>query len=281
MALDPAIITHMRAFSLSRCAQALLLVLVLALTSCSGGSTTAGAGGSGIGGTGITRVSGNVAQIVALMPQTAPREAGRSLLASLAGWISRPATAQTASLAGIRVSGGGRSTTTDVRGDFELVGVTPGEDFRLTFVVEGRPPAVLPVGAVAAGAQVRVRDVVVDTQRGVAQAAAIEIQQNPGGPGQGNAGQGNPGQGNAGQGNPGQGNAGQGNAGQGNPGQGNAGQGNAGQGNPGQGNPGQGNAGQGNPGQGNPGQGNAGQGNAGQGNAGQGNPGQGDPDQGN
>lgn len=229
----------MRTISPTRWLHAVIVVLALALASCGGGTTTAGSGGSGVGGTGVTRVSGNVTQVVGLAPELERRGAGTSLFASIASWVSRPATAQTGSLAGIRVSGGGRSTTTDFRGDFELVGVDPSADFTLTFETEDSPPIVLPVGAVSQGSDVRVRDVVLDTQRGVAQAAAIEIRENPNGPeGDGACSPDNPGQGNPGsqgQGNPcppgpGGQNPGQGNPGQGDPGQDNQGQGNQGEG---------------------------------------------------
>jgi len=239
-------------------------ILVLALASCGGGLSTAGNGGSGVGGTGITRVSGNVVQVVASEQETSNREARGGLFVSLVRWISRGAIAQSTSLGGIRVSGGGQSTTTDTSGDFELLGVRPGDDFRLTFEAAGSRPIVLPVGEVSTGASVEIKDIVLDTLNGTAEAAEIRIQENPGnvnsiGADNGSCTQGNeanqgnpcdPGQGNQGQGNQGQGNQGQGNQGQGNQGQGNQGQGNQGQGNQGQGNQGQGNQqGQGNPGQ--------------------------------
>jgi len=167
----------MRPTAPSRYLNVLVLALTLALTSCGGGTNTAGAGGSGVGGTGITTVTGNVSQVVARAPATQDPGLARSMLAVATGWLAAPAGAQEGSLAGIQVIGGGQSTTTDGAGEFELQDVTPSDNFRLIFIPEEDRTIVLPIGTVRSGARVRVVNVVLDTGRGVANADDVEVQE--------------------------------------------------------------------------------------------------------
>lgn len=156
----------------------LILVLAVALSSCGGGSNTAGVGGSGVGGTGITTVTGNVSQVVARAPGDRPL--ARRLLADTVSWLAAPVNAQSGSLAGIQVIGGGKVTTTDASGEFILEDVTPSDNFILRFVFEDNDPILLPIGAVPAGARIRVINIQVDTGQGFATAGGIEIRENGG-----------------------------------------------------------------------------------------------------
>lgn len=163
---------------ISKYANAVLLALTLVLTSCGGGTYTAGAGGSGIGGTGITTVTGNVSQVVAEAGQPGSLFAGSRTLAVLSRLAANAANAQSGSLAGIQVTGGGRTTTTDGAGGFHLEGVTPSDDFVLTFVVPTDGPITLPIGTVPAGALVRVDNVVLHTGQGTAAAGDVKVEPN-------------------------------------------------------------------------------------------------------
>ena len=156
----------------------LVLALTFALSSCGGGTNTAGAGGSGIGGTGITTVTGNVSQVVARAPTAPEPTLTRKLLAIATGWLAAPANAQNEAFGGITVIGGGQSTTTDNTGEFVLEGVTPSDNFQLIFIPEEDRTIVLPIGVVPSGARVRVVNVVLDTNRGVAQADDVEVERN-------------------------------------------------------------------------------------------------------
>lgn len=161
---------------------ALLLVLTLALVSCGGGATyTAGVGGSGIGGTGITTVTGNVSQVVAraAWPDSPAIDSG--LLAEAARLLAEPASAQSASLAGIRVFGGGRETTTDSSGAFRLDDVVPSDNFVLTFVLPDEGPVKLGIGKVVRGSRVQVDDVVIHASQHSARAGSVKVQEH--GPG--------------------------------------------------------------------------------------------------
>lgn len=145
---------------------------LLLLASCGGSSTS---GGSGVGGTGITTVSGNVAQVTAraVVPgrQPATRLAWLDLLVE-------PALAQ-AGLAGVTISGGGLSTVTDQAGNFALQGVQPSEDFVLRFEVPGVAPITLELGTVGAGVTVEVVNVVLDTSSLTATPGAIDVTSSP------------------------------------------------------------------------------------------------------
>lgn len=155
---------------------ALSLMLALALTSCGGGTDTAGAGGSGIGGTGITTVAGNVSQIVAWGNQPRNRTISDKMVAAVSSLLTRVANAQSGSLAGIRVTGGGRETTTDATGGFTLANVAPSTDFVLTFVPKGDRSIDLAIGEVPEGSRVHVRNIVLYASQGSASAGGVEIE---------------------------------------------------------------------------------------------------------
>lgn len=161
-----------------RCRNILILLLAFLVSSCGGGSDSAGAGGSGIGGTGITTVAGNVSQII-VANGTQPRSReSRELLARLATWLSTPANAQSQTLGDIIVIGGGQQDTTNQRGDFALEGVAPSDNFRLIF----EPPnsdesIVLTIGRVPEGARVQVVNVVLNARLGFANADDVDVQE--------------------------------------------------------------------------------------------------------
>jgi len=158
----------------------LILALTLALTSCGGGSNTAGAGGSGVGGTGITTVTGNISHVVAMAPQ-GERTLSKRMLAGVFNWLSTPVNAQAIQLGGIQVFGGGQSTTTGGDGRFELNDVAPSDNFTLRFVLEDNEEnqtVVLPIGAVPAGSRVQVNDIVVNADQGFASAGDVEVKEN-------------------------------------------------------------------------------------------------------
>ena len=159
----------------------LIVALALALSSCGGGSNTAGVGGSGIGGTGITAatVNGNVVQVVNQARLRDPALA-QKLLAMVTDWLSAPANAQTGSgpIEGIQVIGGGRITTTDSGGNFELQGVNPSANFVLNFVLSQDQTIALPIGAVPAGSRVTVRNITLNADQGFASADDVEVEEN-------------------------------------------------------------------------------------------------------
>lgn len=156
----------------------LILAATLVLSSCGGGTNTAGAGGSGIGGTGITTVTGNISQIITTAPDE-EQALARRMIAGLVNWLSAPANAQAAQLGGVRVIGGGQSTTTDDSGAFVLEDVRPSDSFNLSFIFEDNQTITLPIGQVTAGKLVQVNDIVIDTAQGFANAGDVEIEDNP------------------------------------------------------------------------------------------------------
>lgn len=162
----------------------LIIILAMALSSCGGGTHTAGAGGSGIGGTGITTVTGNVSQVVAQAPQD-EQTLARRLFAGAMSWVSTPVNAESHQLGGIRVVGGGRMTTTDDSGHFVLEDVAPSDNFVLSFVFEENETITLPIGAVPPGSRARVNDIVVNVEQGFATPGDVEIEENFSPPGQG------------------------------------------------------------------------------------------------
>ncbi|MGA8259915.1 MAG: hypothetical protein WB783_06865 [Arenicellales bacterium] len=155
---------------------ALSLMLALALTSCGGGTDTAGAGGSGIGGTGITTVAGNVSQIIARADEPRSRTVTGKMVAAVSSLLTKVANAQSGSLAGIRVTGGGRETTTDATGGFTLANVVPSANFVLTFVPKGDQSIDLAIGQVPTGSRVRVHNIVLYASQGHASAGGVEIE---------------------------------------------------------------------------------------------------------
>ncbi len=169
---------HMAENAIQKYLTAVLLALTLALTSCGGGTYTAGAGGSGIGGTGITTITGNISQVVAEMQRRDNPFVSRRVLAALSRLATTVANAQSGTLAGIQVTGGGRKATTDGSGGFHLEGVTPSDDFVLTFVVATDGPIALPIGTVPAGSHVRVDNVILHTGQGTAAAGDVKVEPN-------------------------------------------------------------------------------------------------------
>lgn len=155
----------------------LSLALILAASSCGGGTDVAGAGGSGIGGTGITTVSGNVSRVVARAEQPPDGSLVRRMLAVLSRSVADAASAQSASLAGIKVTGGGRTTTTDGAGGFDLEDVAPSSNFVLTFVLPDKDSIPLPLGAVPPGSRVRVSNVVLYADQGSASAGQVDVEE--------------------------------------------------------------------------------------------------------
>ena len=157
------------------------IAMSLALSSCGGGSdtVTAGAGGSGIGGTGVTMVRGNVATVVAAIePGGTVHE--RTMFAHMLNFISQPAVAQSSSVQGIVVSGGGKRGVTDSLGRFVLNGVVPSNSFTLIFTLKDGRQATMGIGPVVEGTTVEVKNVVVNVQRGNASSSEIQQQVNPG-----------------------------------------------------------------------------------------------------
>lgn len=165
-----------------RCLSPIVLAFSLVLTSCGDGSTTAGTGGSGVGGTGITTISGNVAQVTA---QATPRDRGRHrrLLASVAQFLGRPAQAQSVGVGNIQVFGGGQITTTDGAGNFALQGVTPSQNFVLNFTLPDDRTFALPIGAVPEGSRVVVVNVRLESDQRVAFADDVRVEEDDDGPG--------------------------------------------------------------------------------------------------
>lgn len=160
----------------SRWLNPLILVLTVVLSSCGGGSNTSGAGGSGIGGTGITTVTGNVSQVISEAPQE-EQALARRMLAGAVEWLAAPVNAQSARRGGIQVFAGGQVTTTEEDGSFTLEDVAPNDNFVLNFVFEDNQTIALPIGAVPPGSRVEVRNVVVDTTRGIATPEEVEIEE--------------------------------------------------------------------------------------------------------
>jgi hypothetical protein len=189
----------------------------LLLSACGGGTSFVGTGSgeSGVGGTGISLVKGNVADIDGAKPGSPTFE-------------------------NTSVSAGGQRSDLDPDGTFSLREVPAANALVLVFTDNLGNRVSLPLGSFPAGGSATVDDVRIDYDSGTADAVSIEItaptaaagaqgsansndagngcQPQPGEQGcsssRGNAG-GNQGQGNQGQGNQGQGNQGQGNQGQG------------------------------------------------------------------
>lgn len=175
----------------------LILLLTLALSSCGGGTNTAGSGGSGIGGTGITTVTGNVSQVIAEGPEEEEEmqdaSLARRMVAGAMSWVSAPVNADEVPLGDITVFGGGGRTTTDDSGNFVLEDVAPSANFILQFVVEDRKPVVLPIGTVPAGKRAQVNNIVVDVDQGLATAENVVIEENDAPGDESNGAAGNPG----------------------------------------------------------------------------------------
>lgn len=133
------------------------LVTALLTASCGGGGDAVSGGGSGIGGTGISFVKGNV---VSVNGQTAAGQA-KALFSSATIFES------------VTVTGGGKSTPLNQFGGFELANVELSENLVLTFTVTDSGTAKLPVGQVASGQTITLRDIAINTGSGKASPVVI------------------------------------------------------------------------------------------------------------
>jgi len=152
----------------------IIFVIALFFTSCGGGSSSSG---SGIGGTGITLVQGNVSSIDGFYVATIKSENSHHTVAYLTEWIIPLSYAQSASPALLTVSGGGKSTSVNSSGEFELPGVTPSANFVLTFEISGSNTIPLGIGEVLKGATVTVKNIAIDTKDSSAKPAEIEVEE--------------------------------------------------------------------------------------------------------
>jgi hypothetical protein len=146
----------------------LLLVWLFALSavSCGGGGDVASGGGTGFGGTGLTFVKGNVVSVNGQSISNLESEkqgSGSILIANLILQISH---AQSFDPGHVTVTGGGKSTSVNQSGAFQLTGVDPSDNFVLTFSLAGGGNASLPLGAVLQGTIVSVKNVSIDTAKG-------------------------------------------------------------------------------------------------------------------
>lgn len=155
----------------------LMTAALITLSSCGGGgSTTVGIGGSGIGGTGITKVRGNITSIG--RASIGSNEINFHILnvAYANDAIDLTVVAQASS--GIIVSGGGRSTLTDSTGQFTLNDVDPSDNFLLTLVLQSSQQIIVNIGTVSAGKIVTVNDIVVSASQGTAKPTSIDVKDN-------------------------------------------------------------------------------------------------------
>jgi hypothetical protein len=75
------------------------------------------------------------------------------------------------------VSGGGKSTSVNSSGEFELPGVTPSANFVLTFKISGSDTIPLGIGEVPKGATVTVKNIAIDTKDNSAKPAEIDVKE--------------------------------------------------------------------------------------------------------
>lgn len=155
---------------------AIVFASVLAFSSCGGGESSTSSGGSGIGGTGITLVRGNVANVngqalVYIMPEKTP-----NVVDYISEWVIPLSFAQAGNLSSLTVSGGGQSSSVSTSGEFTLPDVTPSSNFVLTFTIDNRQNIPLRIGQVLEGAIVTVRNIAIDTNSGSAQPGGIDVQ---------------------------------------------------------------------------------------------------------
>jgi hypothetical protein len=154
-----------------------LTAALVFLTSCGGGTTTAGAGGSGIGGTGITAtVNGNVAQVVAQGPS--PDQGGLPvrMLAAIIDLFAARVNAQTGGVGGIGVQGGNQQTVTDSMGRFSLPNATPSDNFQIVLTFPDAQQIGFNIGSVPPGSTVQVSNIVVNKSRNTARPSAVNVE---------------------------------------------------------------------------------------------------------
>ncbi len=151
------------------------MAVTILLAACSNGSTVAG-GESGIGGTGISFVKGNVAST---NRSTATSDKHHNTIIRLAlNTLISNAYAQTGSLSGIGVAGGGTTAVTDDRGDFILANVESSNQFIITFTFQNGASVKLNIGAVSEQTIVNVNNIEIDTTTGRASFESINRQDN-------------------------------------------------------------------------------------------------------
>ena len=156
---------------------AALVAISVILASCGGSSSSTGVGGSGIGGTGSTRVQGNVVSVVAQRSIRNGDYWPATMLAAVVDFISTPVIAQTGGgIGGIKINGGGRMTVTDESGRFGLDDVTPSDAFVLTLTLSTGQVISLGIGSVPSGALVDVNNIVIDTGQGRATPGSIDVE---------------------------------------------------------------------------------------------------------
>ena len=153
-----------------------MTMLWLILASCGGSSSSTGVGGSGIGGTGSTRVQGNVVTVVAQRSIHSSDSWPATMLAAVIDFISTPVIAQTGGVSGITINGGGRTAVTDEVGRFGLDDVTPSNTFVLTLTLSSGQVISLGVGPVPSGALVDVNNIVINTGQGSATPDSIDVE---------------------------------------------------------------------------------------------------------
>ena len=156
----------------------LFIVLISLITSCGSPSSFSG-GESGIGGTGIALVKGNITDLNSVNSTQVSNE-NSAVIASLKILIS-DALAQSGSLQGIAVYGGGQSAITNRNGGFVLVDVMPSENFSLVFIVPGGQfPITLEVGEVSLAQVTNVMNIRIDSDADLASFESVEVTENTG-----------------------------------------------------------------------------------------------------
>ncbi len=151
----------------------IVFMIALFFTSCGGGISSSG---SGIGGTGITLVQGNISSVDGQFLATIRSDDSQHTVAYYTQWIVPLSYAQSSSSGSLTVSGGGRSSSVNASGEFELAGVTPSANFVLTFEVSGNDSISLGIGEVLKGATVTVKNIKIDTTDSSARPAEVEVE---------------------------------------------------------------------------------------------------------
>ena len=147
-------------------------LLLLTLLACGGGGlASSGGGGSGFGGTGVF-VRGNVSQVngeVLVMFSTDSQSFPKLLVNN---HVLQLAFAQSVSAGSITVSGGGKTTTLNSRGEFNLIGISPTQNLKLTFVIGNLGSASLVVGSTI-GQNIQLNNIQLNTNSGEASPEVI------------------------------------------------------------------------------------------------------------
>lgn len=149
------------------------LALAILIAACGAGDTLSGGGESGLGGTGIGLVKGDIAAVETALDEKSSSHEESILFASFKLFIAQ-AYAQTGSLAGITISGGGQITTTNISGEFLLYDVEHSNNLTLLFTLPFGQMFELSIGPVMAGDAVVIRDVVLNERNGGVSFGSIE-----------------------------------------------------------------------------------------------------------